>query len=312
MASPIVTKRQLLWISQESTAYTAESPGTQPLACLDIFDLGRIRQISQLDQREGLRGFGRQRGVAGPFAASVTFRTNAFGTASSTWASTLLPACGFVLSGSDYVCSSLPPQASGSSTKTLTLRFSQDGRYKQIRGAMGTFVITATAGRKVEIEWTFTGVMDPAADAALPTASFPTALPIRYAGDQLTLATYSPVVQEFSIDAGNQVELREDGSDVSGFVGAFIADRQASAKIMMEADLVANFDPEDIFRDSTTKALSVNLGSTGNSLTIAAPAAQILPPVDQDQRGKVMDALDLILCRVSGSDGDDELTLTLG
>lgn len=304
-------QRQALWIAQEATPYTAESAGTQPLALIDAFDV-QFRNNTNVGERPGGRGFGNERGVPGARAATVTFKTHAYGSTYSTLSSLLLPCASFGgATGGVYSVEGRSPEVSGSKAKTATLIVYQDGRYKTLRGAVTNGELRGVAGQKLEWTWTFTGVYEAMGDVTFPTATYPSALPIRFADATITLGTFSPVVAEFTLNLGNDVQLIEDASDASGYRGAFVANITPTLELVCEAELVGDFNAESAFRAASTFALSMEIGTSTNKIEIAAPAAQILTLNDANRGGKLYEPLSLALCRTPGGDGDDMLTITI-
>lgn len=180
------------------------------------------------------------------------------------WASTFLPACGWVASGRVYYPLTEPP---GTNVKTLTIGLYEDGRYKQIAGASGTFTITLSRGQPVQIEFTFTGIFSDPSDVAILTPTFPTINPMRFKGTTVSLTVdsveYNPKVSEISLDAGNTMTMLPDANQSSGYQYAMVTDRNPTGNIDPESELVATNAPYAALYDHTEYALHIELQGSG-------------------------------------------------
>lgn len=310
MPLPRLTRQRVLQVQTETTYGTSPAAGSPPFALIDITDPIVVDQ-TQYQERMTMAGSGRERGTRGPRVAQVTFTSHAFGNASTGWQGILLPACGFVATGSTYNPSMLPPASAGSDTRAVTLRWYADGVLHRVRAAMGNLVINATAGQRVELQWTFTGILEQGEAGAVPAYTIPNAIPIIAADSALSIASTAVRWNSATIDLGNQVTMREYGSAVSGGAfGAVIVDRATTGTASVEAELIAAFDPENLMNTLAANAYSLTLGAAGNRLTIAAPAAQITGLSHDDLNGVHMHGLTLAFNRTGGTAGNNELSIT--
>lgn len=260
-----------------------------------------------VEDRQGQTYFGRLSGVPGARTGKATFKTPISGTGAGgvpVWASTFLPACGWVASSQVYSPKSLAP---GSSTKTITIATYENGVKKQLRGCMGTFKIMLPTGRLAYFDWEFTGIWDGQTDVSLLSPTLDTNLPFRYASSTTTIGSFAPKIESLTIDAGNVVIMREDAADVSGYASALITDRKVVGSINPEASLVATYDPYGDWLSATLRALSATVGNGTDVLTVAAPDLQITKVAPGDRGDNQIDQIDFSCIR---SSGDDELTLT--
>lgn len=312
MPLPRNAELTFLQLQQETTYNTAVAAGSPPYTGIDAYDVA-VRPLAQFTARRSQGGSGRHRGTLGPQHAEVMFMSHAFGTASTTWLSLLMPACAFIPSSSDYVPSLVPPQSSGSASKSLTIRWYADGMVHTLTGAMGTWSLSATAGEAVTISWSFTGTYTAAADASNPTFTVPSALPIEFASSTLTIASYSPICRSFNLAANNVVTPRSNGlAAAGGAYGAVVTDMDITGSMVIEAQLSGVYDPEADFYALTTRALAVGLGTSGNLLTLAAPAMQLTAVNVEKDNGILVHSLEFACQRVAGGDGDDHLVITPG
>lgn len=312
---PLLTRRRVLAAKIETTVGTAETLAAGD-AGFNIFDAKISPQI-ETDNREGQGGFSPLTAVPGARGGQVTFAVELHGSGSAgapvpAWASTFLPACGMYDDSDTFRLESKPPEAAGANTKTLTIGVYEDGLLKRIRGAMGTFNMVMASGKVIRLEFTFTGIWMAPSDVAILAPTYPTVIPPRFANSALDVGgDWTPRVAEMNIDLGNDVQLREDSTDVSAYHSAVIVDRETGGSMDPEATSVADHDAYGDWLRSTTGALTIDIGSgsaDGNRIQIAAPAFQIVAP-DEGDRNKIQtNEVDFRLVR-SAAAGDDELTM---
>jgi hypothetical protein len=98
-----------------------------------------------------------------------------------------------------------------------------------------------------------------------------------------------------------------NASDRSGYVSALVTNRAPIITADPESVLVATQDRESLWLTPTAQAFSMQIGTTGTSVTIAAPKAQL----ENKQQGNRNDMLtdDLTWLATAGSSVDNELTI---
>lgn len=308
---PLLKRIRTMAAKTESTIGTAESL-TAAEGVYNAYDVMLQAEI-EVEQREAQGSFNYLPGVPGARGGKMTFKTDMGwdGADMPTWASVLLPACGFVESTQVYTPRS---EAPGSNVKTATIACYVDGVLKVLAGAVGTFKINATAGKIVYIEWEFTGVWQAPTDVAIIAPTYPTDIPIRFGSATITYAAVEQCVENFTFDAGNEVILRECPDTAAGFKSGLIVSRYPMININPEAQLVAT---EDRFGDwiaGTESAFSCAFdGPTGlvsnGSVTVAAPKAQIFNVQEADRNKLVTDEVEL-MCNKNGATADQEVSIT--
>jgi hypothetical protein len=87
-----------------------------------------------------------------------------------------------------------------------------------------------------------------------------------------------------------------------------VTDRAPVITANPESVLVATQNRDSLWLTSSAQAFSMRIGATGNSITIAAPAAQIENKQQGDRNGIMAD--DLTFLCTAGSAVDTELTIT--
>jgi hypothetical protein len=156
----------------------------------------------------------------------------------------LLKGCGGAFSAQVFG----PVVDNGVGLTTMLFKGSGDSsRAYKMAGAMGNCVMTFKAGEIVPCRFTFTGKVYAAATQTLPTVTHPTITPPRFAGGTFTIGGTAYQIDQLEFDMGNQVIMREDPTDTSGsgFISAWITNRQPVVRISPEALPLATKDWDD-------------------------------------------------------------------
>jgi hypothetical protein len=229
------------------------------------------------------------------------------GTNTPTWASVLLPACGWVNDAGTFKPKTEGP---GANVKTLTIGHYKDGKRSLLSGAMGTFRIVCPTGKVAYIEFTFTGKYSSnETDTTIIAPTYPSTLPMRFSAGALTWNSVPLCTSSVEIDAGNTVIMREcvNATDRSGFVTALVTNRAPVITADPESVLVATQNRDDHWVTSAAYALSVQIGVALSSVTISAPKAQL----ENKQQGNRNDMMvdNLTWLATANSTVDTELTI---
>jgi hypothetical protein len=230
------------------------------------------------------------------------------GTNIPTWASVLLPACGWVDTAGTFSPVSSGPGSGG--VKTVTLAHYKDGKRALLSGAMGTFTITCPTGKVAFITFTFTGKYSTnETDTAIIAPTYPTTLPMRFSPGVLTWNSVDLCTSTVTVDAGNSVIMREcvDVANRTGYKSAIVTNRVPVITADPESELVATQDREAKWLTSVPEAFSMRVGVALASIVIAAPKAQL----ENKQQGNRNDMMtdDLTWLATAGSAVDTELTI---
>ena len=304
---PLLRKKSLLAAKIETTSGTAEALVAAD-AAFNVFDLSMQPNIA-FTERQGNGSFSQMPAVRELMGGTCTFRTEIYGNGSGGvpgWASTFLPACGFVNSAGTFSPKSLLP---GTDVKTITLAAFVDGKRHLMRGCSGTFTVNLESGKIASINWTFTGAWSSTSDVANLAPTYPTALPLRVANATFTIGSWTPCFQNMTLDVGNEVYLREcaASSDASGYRSAVITGRKVTGSINPEGELIATRDNYGDWIASTERAFSLAIANATDKLTIAMPKFQIQNLQDGDRNGLLIDEITFQANR-SADAGNDELT----
>lgn len=301
---PLRARRRVLAAAAESTPGTAEALDATD-AAFNVYDT-EFSFDTPLIKRSGQSAFSKLTGVPGARMCTFRFGCDLTGDGAAgnpSWASTFLPACGMAYTASGQVYA-----FDTGSTDTLTIAAYIDGVKRVAVGCMGTFTIELNNGEPGRVNFEFVGKYGGNTDVALLAPTYPTYDPPRFASATFTIGGYTPLASRLSIAANNQVIMRADATDATGYLAAYITGREAGGSTDPEDQLVAAFDAYGDFLASTEAALSCIVGSANNRITIAAPKLQFAT-VQPGNRDDLLTAeIDFDLNR-SAAAGDDELTI---
>lgn len=307
----LLRRRSVFAAKTEATVGTAESlSGTDGV--FNARDFSIVPSIP-MERREGQGGFNYDPSVPGPMmgTCSITHDLSYNGTDIPTWASVLLPACGFVETSGVFKPVSRGPGGSGL-PKTLTIGHYFDGKRRRLAGAMGTFVITLPTGGPGTITFNFTGkYLEDESDQSLIAPTYPTPAPLRFANGGLTWDSVAICTSSVTIDAGNAVIMREcaNASDRTGYKSALITNRVPIITADPESVLVATQNRELQWTTMDTAALVATINGVGSSsIAISASAAQIENDQPGNRNDMLIDQITWLATRASSP--DEELTIT--
>lgn len=313
MAVPLLMKRRTMAAKIETTVGTDVTPSGTTDGTLIVFD-PTMSPDTEYEDRPRADRFSHRKGTLGPSLGTFKFKTElmasvtgAEGAATNpTWATLLLPACGYVATGNVFSPVTGAPGGSGG-VKTLTMSLYEDGWLKKLVGAMGNLQITADAGKKIWLDWTFRGVWVAPVTASVPAPSYVTCVPAIMRSTSLVLGSFTPVVSKLTLDLGNKVEMRQDATTSSGYISAIITDRMVKGQIDPEAD--TSRDTYAIWTALTTAAMSWSNVTGTRTVSFSAPYMQITKLAETDRNGIHADTYDF-QCNTNTDAGDDEFTIT--
>ena len=170
--------------------------------------------------------------------------------------------------------------------ESASLVMYKDGVKHTMPGSFGTFEITAAAGTFGSIKWTFTGIYKAPVDQVMPSPVYEKTLPAQVELGRLRLDTFSAVVEKFTFNQKNDIQIRPDVSSSQGYIGTRIVSRKPEGGVNPEADTVANYDFWGIFAAATRIPFQMRVGTTpGNTVWMIAPAAQYTGMTYTDRQG---------------------------
>jgi hypothetical protein len=170
----------------------------------------------------------------------------------------------------------LKPTSAVASMKTGSFELNFDGLKHEGNAAMGTFSLNAKAGDYAPISYRFiTTWVDPV-DAAAPNDPFnnPIAPMVEKAGFTWG-GNASLLVENFSLDMQNQIEVRPSVNHAMGYFGCRITDRMPQGGFDPEVELEGTYPFWQEFIKSKTRALYAKIGNDiGNTVVLFCPMAQ--------------------------------------
>ena len=223
-------------------------------------------------------------------AGNISFDFDVIGSSSAApyWFSNVLVQCGFSVS-------SLTATAVGSSnTSTSTVAIYQDGIRKQIAGAMGNLSIPFTVGEPIMANVDFNGKYSATSDQALLAPTYLTTDPPRVASATITLDGSALNFKSGTINIENDVVLRPDDTDDTGFIAAAITQQRITIEIDPEATLVATRDDYGDLLANNVGDFSLTVGSGGNQIVTTVPNCQKIDVQDGDRDGVMTHPLTLL------------------
>jgi hypothetical protein len=284
-----------LAIALETTNGTAASYSASD-ATTRIFDPKITANIEKIT-RERI-GFGQGQGNHGARGATATFSHELYGKGATGTPQQLrfFQCAGF--SASSGILTADP-----TANQTGTIAMYQDGRLRTCFGAMGTGTITGVNGQPAVVSWTFTGKYSTPTTATILAPTRDTTIAPRCASATITIGGNSYKFPQWELDLGNEVTLREDQSDLTGYLSAFITNRKPVLKLSPEGSTSKIWDAD--FLASTEAAFSCAIGTaSNNTITITATKLELAAPAeDEDRNGVFAEGLTFNL-------NDDNLVIT--
>ena len=241
----------------------------------------------------------------------VTFEVEmaASGTAGTAPAfSNLLLSCGTAITTVSGTSNTYAPISA--SFPSSTLWFYLDGQRHQIRGARGSFSISAEVSNIPVISFTFTGIYVAPGASSNPTPTYQNqASPVIFNKDNTTafqFHSYAAALQSFSYDNANQVTYREL---VQGTKEVLITERAPSGSVTIEAPPLGT---KDYFAIANTSGSTGNLTFqhgqvAGNRVTLTLGQTDIQEPTYSDSDGVAM--LNMNYNAIPTTPGNNEFSL---
>lgn len=296
----------------ETTKGTALAP-TAVHAGIEVWDPQVTPVVGVAERPTAHATLGMPRGVPNVRHYEATFRCPLKGRASAGLApeaTALLRACG--LSETIVASTSVTYQGVSllSSQETITLDVYKDGKRWRLAGAVGNLVAEVRRDGIPYIDFSFLGKYAAPSDTALlASPPYVATSPPQPVGATLTLMSQTMIATGWQFNLGNEIKLRQDITDATGWGHGYIANRDPVISIDPEDELVATFDFLQRLTDGTLGEFVGSIGSAaGNIIRLRAPAVQITDAPYADREGLLTRNLTL-KCRENVVDADDAFTL---
>lgn len=165
-----------------------------------------------------------------------------------------------------------------------------DGKLYKILGAKADIDFSMDAGGPMVCTVKRQGLYQPPTDVVVPTivsSSYGTAVPPVADSIALTIAGFSTgIIRSWKMGTGNQIAQRANANAAGGLATYRIRSRKMTFTIVLEDELIATKDFENLQLTNVLNALSFTLGTTQyNKLTWSAPNAHIETATKSDDNG---------------------------
>ena len=184
---------------------------------------------------------------------------------------------------------------------------SQADKYTLV-GCVGTFRLTATAGRYPTLTFTFLGKLysDPET-VSIPAVSYPQTEPVPLEGINFTFGGYGFCVNELTIELGNRTAVRRCLSEANSVAGTVITGRETTGSIDPEAVFESDFPVFSKMKSGDILTMSMTIGSeAGNKITVSSDNVKIRELRFGDRDGIAIQDISLTFIQ---PDGGSELTI---
>jgi hypothetical protein len=299
---------------KEESEYGTDPTPTPAANTIDAQDVNYTPQGTMQERNPVRSTLSKVAGILGKRFAEIKFTMFLKGSGTAGTAGKLgdlLEACGYIESadvGSSVVYS---PTSLPVSTKSLTLYYYQlDGAsaiLRTITGARGTLQITAIAGDKCKLDFTFRGKYNAPEDVATPTGMvYESTKPPIVESCGFSIGGTELVTREIQVALNNELTAKDDMNSAAGVSGIEITDRKPSGSAKPEAVLLATKNYDTLWTANTESAIRMTIGSVaGNKVDIVIPKAQV-EQINEDSQNNLAYQDIPFLC--NGSSGDDEVT----
>jgi hypothetical protein len=187
-------------------------------------------------------------------------------------------ATGSVASGTSvaYTLVSDPANASftspGRSCSILTF---YDGVKHSIPGFVGSWKLTAAAGKRAELDFTGKGVYVGPLDASNPSGTPNTTIEPIVQSIQLSVLGYAMMADKVELDLGNKVDMIQDVNSQDGMYGFTITERNVVGSVDAYMVPVSTHDFWGKNEQGVQGAITFTIGlSNGNKYAFSIPNAQ--------------------------------------
>ena len=243
------------------------------------------------------------------FKVELKGTTGAYAAGNKPDLSKFIRACGFaetvdLTAGAEKV--TYLPASTG--IPSLTLWLYEDGMVRKLYGCRGTVSFSGKIGEPVFADFKFTGVYGGTDTAAIIAPTFANVIPPTVLGASLTIDAYAAICESFSIDMGNEIQLRSSIGAAKGYLSALMTGRKPTGKIDPEMVLPTAYDFMGKWVAGTAAELAIGpIGSQDyNRFTLDAPKCVYTKVGSGDRSGNMTADLDFSLAMVTG---DDEFKL---
>ncbi|HBG07666.1 MAG: hypothetical protein A2075_09080 [Geobacteraceae bacterium GWC2_58_44] len=311
----MLTRRRVVAAKIEGTEGTAEAITVADAGIITIdpkFD-GDIKMYDRSNVKTAT--LSKLESIPGQQMGTISFKAEVKGPGATYSAlvkpalGTYLRACGFaeavdITAGAEKV--TYIPASSG--IPSITIWLYEDGAVHKLKGARGTVSFSGKVGEPIFAEFKFTGVWDGSPALAMVTPTLEASRPPVFLNSTFTIDGYAAIPETFSVDMGNDIQMRSSPGTESGYVSALLNDRKPTGKLDPEMVLPAAYDFMGKWKSGAAGVLVIGPVGTGNynKFTMGAPKCVYTKVGSGERSGLVTADLDLQLAM---NTGDDEFKL---
>jgi len=311
--SVILTERAQIAAAAEVTKGTPVAPLVGD-AGIEVFDPSLEPTIETPERNPVRASYDNPENIVGNQMYTLTFRTPLKGSGALgvvTEISTLLQGCGLGETINVATDVQYDPVTAETAQTTLTIDLLVDGKRWRLHGAMGNVKFIMAQNEVPIAEFTFIGIYNAPVDSALLAPTYGAISPPNPVGTLCSWAGNAFVGTTVELDLQNDIQLRPDICATTGFLHAYLANRDPQVTIDPEEELVATVDWLTELVGAVAGAFAFTLGATlGNIWQFTMPNSQIRSLSYADREGLLI--ANLVLAGRANTDaGDDSVNLTL-
>lgn len=305
-------KRRSLILAKNETTYGSDPTPTGAANAILTMESDIKEIFEPVERNVQISSMSRKPSLGALRYAEVTFKTELVGSGTAGTAprlGALFKACAFSETAS--AGSSVIYTPNSSPLASVTLYVYLDGLRHIVSGALGTFKMTAEAGKQAMLEFTFRGLWATPTDTAMATPTFESTVdapPLVKSASLTWNAVSTLVAKMLEIEMQNNIAMRPSVNAATALAGFHITDRKPKFSFDPEAEAVATVDwRSDVL--TTPRQLSMVIGATaGNICTLTMPKCNPTELEYADREGTLVQNVKGEITANSSS-GDDEMTI---
>jgi hypothetical protein len=171
--------------------------------------------------------------------------------------------------------------------ESCTIYYYQDGVLNKMLGCMGTATINAESGGLGMVDFEFTGQDGGKVDAAFPTLSYDSTVPVPFIDVAFSIDSFDAVINSLSLSITNTISTPPNLRKPNGFGNVRITQRDPNGSIDPEAVNVATKDFEAKFKAGTEMAMTTGVVGTVAGTKWILNANVALRDISQGERDQI-------------------------
>ena len=303
--------RNVLLAKSESIYGTDPTP-TPEANAIAVIDAQIKETFEANDRGIQLATLSKKPSIGGMRYAEITFQAELMGSGAAGTApklGALFKACAM---SESVAASSVVYSPASSPITSCTLYLYKDGVLHKVTGAVGSFKLTAEAGKIAMLDFSFKGIYNAPSDQSNPSPTFESTVDtpptVVSAGFEYN-SDDTLVIQHFMIDVANTIGMRPSINEAYGVKGFQIKDRKPNLEFDPEAQALSAINFRSDVMTNLREVVATVGSSSGNRCAISIPKFNLMSVEYGDRDGTLTEIVKGELVANSGS-GDDEITLS--